>query len=235
MNLPLNSLLDRNDATENARYNMVQQQVRPWNVDGESLLDALYSVRREDFTPPSQYQLAFMDVEIPLSDAANAMEQGLCMFQPRVEARMINDLEIQPHERVLEIGTGSGYSAALLSRLAQEVVTLEINPELAEMARENLTDAGCHNVTVRQADGSKDTLPEGPFDVILLSGSVEVLPQELLSHLKDGGRLGAIVGQKPMMRFTVVSKQGNQTAATTPWDIVAARLQGFALAPRFTF
>lgn len=235
MNLPLNSLLDRNDATENARYNMVQQQVRPWNVDGEAVLEALYTVRREDFMPPAHYSLAFMDVEVPLTDDANAIAQGLCMFAPRVEARMINDLEIQPHERVLEIGTGSGYSAALLSKLAHEVLTLEINAELAEMARENLADAGCANVSVRVADGSKDTLPEGPFDVMLLSGSVEVLPQELLSHLKDGGRLGVIVGQTPVMRYTIVTKAQGQTATKSPWDIVAPRLQGFATAARFAF
>ena len=235
MNLPLNSLLDRNDATENARFNMVQQQVRPWNVDNAAVLDALYSVRREDFTPPAHYSLAFMDIEVPLTDATNAVEQGLSMFQPRVEARMINDLDIAPTERVLEIGTGSGYSAALLSKVAKEVVTLEINAELAEMARENLADAGCDNVTVRVADGAKDSLPEGPFDVILLSGSVEVLPQELLAHLKDGGRLGAIVGQKPVMHYTVVTKRDSQTTTKKPWDIVAPRLQSFAQAPRFTF
>ena len=235
MNLPLNSLLDRNDATENARYNMVQQQVRPWNVDGESLLDALHTVRREDFTPPAHYSLAFMDVLVPLTEEANAIDQGQCMFQPRVEARMINDLKIQPTDRVLEIGTGSGYSAALLSRLAKEVLTLEVNLELAEMARENLADAGCDNVTVRVADGSKDTLPEGPFDVILLSGSVEALPEELLAHLKEGGRLGAIVGSTPMMRFTVATKEGKGTTITTPWDIVAPRLHGFATSNRFSF
>ena len=235
MNLPLNSLLDRQDDTENARYNMVQQQVRPWNVDGETVLDALYTVRREDFTPPAHYNLAFMDVLVPLTEDVHAMEQGLCMFQPRVEARMINDLDVQPTDRVLEIGTGSGYSAALLSKLAKEVVTLEINADLADMARENLAGAGCNNVTVRVADGSKDTLPEGPFDVILLSGSVEVLPQELLSHLKEGGRLGVIVGQKPVMRYTIVTKQNGQTTTTSPWDIVAPRLQGFATAPRFAF
>lgn len=235
MNLPLNSLLDRNDATENARYNMVQQQVRPWNVDGESILEALYTVRREDFTPPAHYSLAFMDVLVPLTEDANATDNGLCMFQPRVEARMINDLDIQPNERVLEIGTGSGYSAALLSKLAKEVVTLEINLDLAEMARENLADAGCSNVTVRVADGSKDTLPEGPFDVILLSGSVETLPQELLPHLKEGGRLGAIVGKLPMMRYTLVTKQGQGHTTTTPWDLVAPRLHGFATVDRFTF
>jgi protein-L-isoaspartate(D-aspartate) O-methyltransferase len=235
MNLPLNSLLDRNDATENARYNMVQQQVRPWNVDGDGILDALYTVRREDFMPPEHYNLAFMDVLVPLSEDAQALEQGLCMFQPRVEARMINDLDVQPSDRVLEIGTGSGYSAALLSKLAHEVVTLEINPELAEMARENLADAGCSNVSVRVADGAKDVLPEGPFDVILLSGSVEVMPQELLAHLKEGGRMAVIVGQSPVMRFTVVSKNNGQITAKEKWDIVAPRLQGFATAPRFAF
>lgn len=235
MNLPLNSLRDRNDATENARYNMVQQQVRPWNVDGDSVLDALYTVRREDFTPPAHYNLAFMDVEVPLTEDTNANAQGLCMFPPRVEARMINDIDVQPTDRVLEIGTGSGYSAALLSKLAKEVVTLEINSELADMARENLTDAGCANVSVRVADGSKDTLPEGPFDVILLSGSVEVMPQELLSHLKEGGRMGVIVGQSPVMRFTVLTKQNGQITSKEKWDIVAPRLHGFATLPRFAF
>lgn len=235
MNLPLNSLLDRTNETENARYNMVQQQIRPWNVSQENVLDALYSVRREDFTPPAHYALAFMDVDIPLTEESNAVELGHNMFPPRVEARMINDLNIQPHERVLEIGTGSGYSAALLSRIAKEVVTLEILPELAEMARENLMGAGCENVAVRTADGSKDTLPEGPFDVIILSGSVEQLPEELLSHLKDGGRLCAIVGNKPMMRFTIAHKIEGSLRITTPWDIVAPRLQGFALHSRFSF
>ena len=235
MNLPLNSLLDRTDDTENARYNMVQQQVRPWNVSGEGVLDALYTVRREDFTPPAHYSLAFMDVLVPLTEEANAIEQGHCMFQPRVEARMINDVNIQPTDRVLEIGTGSGYSAALLSKLAKEVVTLELNTDLADMARENLADAGCTNVTVRVADGSKDTLPEGPFDVIMLSGSVESLPQELLPHLKEGGRLSAIVGNSPVMRFTIATKQGGAITTKTPWDIVAPRLHGFATINRFTF
>ena len=235
MNLPLNSLLDRNDPTENARYNMVQQQVRPWNVDGERLLDALYTVRREDFTPPAHYSLAFMDVVVPLTEGAQSLDKGECMFQPRVEARMINDVDVQPTDHVLEIGTGSGYSAALLSKLAKEVVTLELNAELAEMARENLADAGCDNVSVRVADGSKDVLPEGPFDVIMLSGSVESIPEELLPHLKDGGRLSAIVGNEPVMRFTVVTKQGGSIVTKTPWDIVAPRLHGFNTTNRFKF
>lgn len=235
MNLPLNSLLDQQDPTENARYNMVQQQIRPWNVQEDAVLDALYVLRREDFVPPAHYGLAFMDIEIPLNDRPCALEQGLCMLAPKVDARMANDLHVQPHERVLEIGTGSGYSAALFSYLCKEVVTLEINPELADLARENLSSAGRTNVSVRVADGCKDALSDGPFDVIVLSGSVEAVPEFLLAHLKDGGRLGCVVGRLPMMRFTVVHKHGNQVTTTTPWDIVTPRLQGFATVTRFAF
>lgn len=235
MNLPLNSLADTTDATEHARYNMIEQQIRPWDVHNLAVLETLAVVRREDFVPPAHYSQAFMDIEIPLTDAPDAMERGLCMLAPKIDARMLNDLEVQPHERALEIGTGSGYMAALLSRHAKDVLSLEINPELAEMARENLESAGITNVTVRLADGASDALAEGPFDVIVLSGSVEVLPQELLNKLADGGRLAAIVGRSPMMRYTIVQRQGQQFTTIQPWDTVAARLEGFATAPRFVF
>lgn len=231
MNLPLNSLIDRNDSTAVARYHMIQQQIRPWDVHGDAVLHALETVRREDFVPPSHYAQAFMDVDIPLRAGDNAP----VMLSPKVEARMINDLDILPTDRVLEIGTGSGYSAALLSHVCQSVVTLEIDAELAEQARENLQSAGCTNVTVRQANAVVDALAEGPFDVILLSGSVEVLPEDLLAHLKEGGRLGAIVGCAPVMRFTIVTKQNGATVITTPWDTVAPRLSGFATQNRFSF
>ncbi|MDR3004770.1 MAG: protein-L-isoaspartate O-methyltransferase [Acidovorax sp.] len=229
MTLPYNRPVDTSDAHATARYHMVQQQIRPWVVQDVRVLDALEQVRREDFVPPANYEQAFMDVEIPLGVGEQIM------LSPKVDARMANDLAIQPHERVLEIGAGSGYSAALLGRLAKEVVTLEINPELAELARENLQSAGADNVTVRVGDGASDLLAEGPFDVIVLSGSVEVLPEALLNHLKDGGRLGAIVGQAPVMRFTLVKRQGNERITTAPWDTVAPRLSGFARAERFVF
>lgn len=236
MNLPLNSLLDLNDPTENARYNMVQQQVRPWEVSDDRVLDALYTVRREDFVPAAHRTQAFMDMEIPLTDASDAVQRGLCMLPPKIDARMANDLQIQPHERVLEIGTGSGYSAALLSRLCAQVVTLEIDQALAARAKQHLAAAGYGNVIARVGNGAKDELAEGPFDVIVLSGSVEVLPQALLEHLKDGGRLGVIVGRAPVMRFTVVHKQGpGQYTTTTPWDTVQPRLQDFAQADHFSF
>ena len=207
MTLPYSRPVDTSDANATARFHMVQQQIRPWVVQDVRVIEALETVRREDFVPPASYELAFMDVEIPLGVA------GQTMLSPKVDARMANDLAIQAHERVLEIGTGSGYSAALLGKLAKEVVTLEINPELAEMARENLESAGATNVTVRVADGSKD----------------------LLDHLKDGGRLGAIMGQSPMMRFTIVKRHGNERITTEPWDMVAPRLSGFATAERFVF
>jgi len=136
---------------------------------------------------------------------------------------------------VLEIGTGSGYLAALLGGLTQHVVSLEIEPLLVEMARDNLQRAGIHNVEVRQADGSQEGVAEGPFDAIVLSGSVAEIPQHLLAQLRDGGRLVAIVGYEPMMRTTVVRRQGNQFTTTQPWDTVAPRLQGFAEPSRFQF
>lgn len=229
MTLPYNRPVDTSDANAEARFNMINQQIRPWVVNDVRVHAALDTVRREDFVPPAAYDQAFMDVEIPLGVGEQIM------LSPKVDARMANDLQIQPHERVLEIGTGSGYSAALLGQLAQEVLTLEINPELAEMARENLESSGATNVTVRVADGAADALADGPFDVIVLSGSVEVLPEGLLAHLKDGGRLGAIVGLAPVMRFTLVKRQGNERIVTTPWDTVAPRLSGFARAERFVF
>ena len=236
MSLPLNSLVDATqDTLAHTRYNMVEQQIRPWNVSDNTVLEVLHSLRREDFVPPAHYQKAFMDIEIPLRDDAFAIERGHCMLAPKIDARMANDLQLQPHERVLEIGTGSGYMAALLASRAERVVSLEIHPVLAQTARDNLSRAGIQNADVRQADGARDPIPDGPFDVIVLSGSAAEVPQSLLALLREGGRLGAIVGQEPMMRATFVRRTGNQFETTQPWDTVAPRLQGFAEPSRFTF
>ena len=203
MSLPLNSLVDATqDTLAHTRYNMVEQQIRPWNVSDNTVLKVLHSLRREDFVPPAHYQKAFMDIEIPLRDDAFAIERGHCMLAPKIDARMANDLQLQPHERVLEIGTGSGYMAALLSRLCQDVTTLEIDPELAETARENLATAECHNVTVRVADGSQDSLSDGPFDAIVSIEMFEAVGREywasyfktVFDQLKPGGRLVVPVG-----------------------------------------
>ena len=237
MNMPLNTLANTSDPVAQARFNMIEQQIRPWNVLDPEVLELLAVVRREDFVPPAYRSMAFMDIEIPLlgSDPEEAVRLGHSMLQPRVEARMLQDLRVLPTDRVLEIGAGSGYMAALLAHRAERVVSLEIHPELAEMARENLRDAGIQNAEVRQADGAEGAIPDGPFDVIVLSGSVAEVPSALLSQLRDGGRLGAIVGNDPVMRFTLTRRTGDRFETTSPWDTIAPRLAHFPEPSGFTF
>jgi protein-L-isoaspartate(D-aspartate) O-methyltransferase len=214
---------------EQARFNMVEQQIRPWNVLDADVLHLLSVVKREDFVPLAHKALAFADMEIPLGH-----EQY--MLAPRVEARMLQDAAVQKHEKVLEIGAGSGYMAALLAHRAQRVISLEINPELAAMARANLQKAGIHNAEVRLGDGAVGAPADGPFDVIVLSGSVAAVPQVLLAQLKVGGRLLAIVGNEPMMRATLVTRTGEAEFKTSqPWDTVAPRLLNFSEPSQFQF
>ena len=236
MNMPLNTSANTNDPIAHARYNMIEQQIRPWNVSDPEVLELLHQVRREDFVPAAHRSLAFMDIEIPLRGTPEeGVRTGQCMLAPRVEARLLNDLQVKKHERVLEIGTGSGYMAALLAHRAKEVLSLEIVPELADAARANLQRADISNATVRVADGSQDPLPEGPFDVIVLSGSVAEVPQALLAKLNDGGRLAAIVGLDPIMRMTIVQRHGSRFDTTQPWDTSSPRLTGFAEPSPFKF
>ena len=163
-----------------------------------------------------------------------ALALGQCMLPPRLDARMLQDLAVRPTDTVLEIGTGSGYMAALLASMAQRVITLEINADLAAMARNNLRNAGIHNVEVRQADGAKASAVDGSFDVIAMSGSVTEIPHSLLGLLKVGGRLGAIVGDEPIMRATLVTRTGESTFNTvTGWDTLAPRLLNFPEPSRF--
>lgn len=214
---------------EQARFNMIEQQIRPWDVLDADVLHLLSVVKREDFVPLAHKALAFVDMEIPLG-------HGQYMLAPRVEARMLQDAAVQKHEKVLEIGTGSGYMAALLAHRAQRVISLEINPELANLARANLQKAGIHNAEVRQFDGAKGAPAEGPFDVIILSGSVAEVPQALLAHLKVGGRLVAIVGEEPVMRATIVTRTSETDFRTSqPWDTVAPRLLNFPEPSHFHF
>ena len=214
---------------EQARFNMIEQQIRPWDVLDTEVLHLLSVVKREDFVPLAHKALAFVDMEIPLG-------QGQVMLAPRVEARMLQDAAVQKHEKVLEIGSGSGYMTALMAHRAQRVISLEINPELAAMARSNLQKAGIHNAEVRNDDGSIGAPAEGPFDVIMLCGSVAEVPQTLLSNLKIGGRLIAIVGDEPMMRATLITRTGDADFKTSqPWDTVAPRLQGFPEPSHFKF
>ena len=215
--------------TELARFNMIEQQIRPWDVLDTAVLDLLAQVRREDFVPPAYRSLAFVDSEIPLPE-------GQCMLAPRVEARLLQDAQVQRHERVLEIGAGSGFMAALLAHRAQTVVSLERSAVLAKMATDNLRRAGMANASVRQMDGAGGLPGEAPFDVIVLSGSVAQVPQALLKQLKVGGRLIGIFGQEPMMnalRVTRIGEAGFQTDML--FETVAPRLSGFDEPSRFSF
>ncbi|MDH5204688.1 MAG: protein-L-isoaspartate O-methyltransferase [Hylemonella sp.] len=222
---------------EQARFNMIEQQIRPWSVSDPVVLKLLRQVRREDFAPAAHKALAFADLELPLrSPSEEALRLGQCMLAPRIEARMLQDLAVQPHEKVLEIGAGSGYMAALLAQRAQRVISLEIEPELVKLARENLQKAGIRNVEVRQADGAKGAPVESPFDVIVLSGSVAEVPHHLLAHLKRGGRLMAIVGDAPVMRATLVRRSGEaEFCSSETWDTVVPRLLNFPAHSPFKF
>jgi protein-L-isoaspartate(D-aspartate) O-methyltransferase len=219
---------------EQARFNMIEQQIRPWDVLDQGVLQLLATVKREDFVPLAYKQVAFTDMEIPLQ---NGGKNGLSMLSPKVEARLLQDLAVHKHEKVLEIGTGSGYMAALLAHKAQRVISLEINEAQAQTARANLQQAGVHNCEVRVADGSKaDMSVDGPFDVIVLSGSVASVPESLKAQLKPGGRLAAIVGNEPVMCATFITRAADGSFVTTqPWDTIAPRLQGFADTPKFSF
>lgn len=220
---------------EQARFNMIEQQIRPWHVSDATVLELLSTVKRENFVPPAHKGLAFADLEIPLMGSGEeAIARGQCMLQPRLDARMLQDLSVRPTDAVLEIGAGSGYMAAMLGKLAQRVLTFEINEDLVQMARSNLRNAGILNVEVRHADGSKLGSDDGTFDVIAMSGSVIEIPHNLLSLLKVGGRLGVIVGEEPVMHATLVTRiSETQFSTVKGWDTLAPRLQNFPEPSRF--
>ncbi len=184
--------------TELARHNMIEQQIRPWDVPDIKVLNLLSIVKREQFVPAGYQPLAFMDLEIPLG-------HGASMWQPKVEARVLHALKIEQHERVLEVGTGSGYLAALVSRLAAHITSIEIVPELSSQAARKLADHGFANVQLEVGDAASSWGSE-KYDVIILTGSVPIDPKAYLQQLQTGGRLFAIVGDAPAMHAKVFNR-----------------------------
>ncbi len=182
---------------EQARFNMIEQQIRPWEVLDPRVLELLFEVKREDFVPPEHRNLAFADLEVPLG-------HGESMMQPKVEARIMQELAIQSHEAVYEVGPGSGYLTALMSRRARHVTTAEIHPDLKARAEQNLRSAGIANVTLLEGDSARAPLAESAFDVIVLTGSTPILPKAFLDRLTPSGRLFAVVGDAPVMKAVVV-------------------------------
>lgn len=214
---------------EQARLNMIEHQIRPWEVLDQDVLDLLYAVRREDFAPEAYRALAFSDLEVPIG-------QGEHMWQPKLEARVLQELAVQPTDVVLEIGTGSGYFAALLAHRAQHVYSVEINPELKALGEANLRRAGVSNVTVALGDGAQGWTKHAPYDIIVLTGSTPILPQALLQQLKPGGRLFAVVGSPPVMAARLVTCTG--TGVYSSIDVLETRIAPLANAlsgERFNF
>ena len=186
---------------EQARFNMVEQQIRPWEVLDQTVLDALSIVRRECFVPEKYRALAFVDMEIPLGS-------GEAMMSPKLEARIAQELALTKTDHILEIGTGSGYLTALLAHLGGSVVSVEIVRELSEQAADNLRAQGVDNVTLEIGDAARGWQRHAPYDAIVLTGSVPVLPEAFQASLKPGGRLIAIVGDLPVMSARLVTCVG---------------------------
>lgn len=211
---------------EQARFNMVEQQVRPWLVSDPHTLELLGSIHREDFCPAQQRYMAFMDLEIPLPG-------GEVMLAPRVQARMVQDLLLKPSDKVLQIGAGTGYMTAMLARTAASVMAYEIKPELAEMARTNLQRAGIA-ADVRTGDGLAQVA--GTFDAIVLCGSVASVPDVLVQHLAPQGRLLAVIGNQPIMHVQRITRHDDgNVQAESIWDVVIPRLHGLPKQSAFRF
>jgi len=214
---------------EQARNNMVEQQIRTWEVLDQDVLDLLYLVPREEFVPAPHQSLAFSDMEIPIGE-------GERMWQPKLEARVIQELDIKKTDHVLEVGTGSGYLTALLSHRAGHVHSVEIKPALADLGRRNLARQGLDNVTLHVGDAARGWPRQAPYDVIVLTGSTPVLPRAFLDSLAPGGRLFAVVGEAPAMgaRLVACSAPG-AWAGVDLFETVIAPLVNAEQPPRFKF
>lgn len=214
---------------EQARFNMVEQQIRTWEVLDPDVLDLLYAVPREEFVPPQHRALAFSDLQIPLGESQR-------MWEPKLEARVVQELAVHKTDRVLEVGTGSGYLTALLARRAAQVVSVEINPRLAEFGRRNLERHGADNVLLEVGDAARGWPSHAPYQVIVLTGSTPLLPRAFLEQLDVGGRLFAVVGEPPIMsaRLVVCSAPGAYSS-TDLFETVLAPLRNAERPPRFRF
>ena len=218
---------------EQARSNMVEQQIRTWEVLDQDVLDLLYTVPREEFVPPSCRNLAFTDMEIPIGE-------GERMWAPKLEARVLQELSPRRSDRVLEVGTGSGYLTALFAHRAAQVYSVEIRPGLAAFGKANIARHGVDNVALEVGDGARCVAPgfpyRGPYDIVVLTGSVPVLPRALLESLAPGGRAFAVVGEAPVMTAKIVSCTAPGTYRTVElFETLLAPLVNCERPSRFTF
>ncbi len=218
---------------ERARFNMVEQQVRPWDVLDQQVLDSLAHIPREIFVPAQHRGIAFSDAEISLTPGGSA--RGEVIFPPKLDARVIQSLQLRKTDRVLEIGTGSGYMAALMARQTASVVSYELNKALASQAVTNLEASGIHNVEVVAEPASPASL-NASFDVIVFSGSIGELPESWFLQLAPTARVAAYVGKEPAMQCRVYEcHPGSAPTMSVLFETVVARLQGFPEPDRFSF
>jgi len=212
-----------------ARFNMIEQQIRTWEVLDKQVLARLDRLDRQNFVPAAYQSLAYSDTEIPIG-------HGEHMLAPRVDARLLQDLAPQTHEKVLEIGTGSGYLTALLALSCAHVTSLECQADFIPAARQRLEQASLFNVDVLHSQGVPASVAHAPFDAIVLSGSVARVPAALLNLLKPTGRLLAVVGEEPVMQTTLIQRHADGSShARVLWDVVIPRLHGFTENSAFHF
>jgi protein-L-isoaspartate(D-aspartate) O-methyltransferase len=218
---------------EQARTNMVEQQIRTWEVLDQDVLDLLYAVPREEFVAPAWRNLAFTDMEIPLRAGASP---GQRMWTPKLEARVLQALAPRRSDRVLEVGTGSGYLTALLAHRAAQVYSVEIDSELAALGRASIARHGVDNVTLEVGDGARGYPKWGQYDVIVFTGSLPVLPKALAQSLVPGGRAFAVVGDGPAMTAKLVTRGAADALQSTElFEILLAPLVNCERPSRFSF
>lgn len=191
---------------EKARFNMVEQQVRPWNVLNPRVLEVLGEIPRENFAPEKYKNLAYVDTRIPLG----SFEDHPCdMANPILDGRILQELDIQDRDLVLEIGTGSGYLTACLAKLSDHVDTVDINQDLTSMAEKNLTDLGINNVNFSTGDASKTWHQKRNYDVIVITAAMTCIPDSYKNLLKVGGRMFVVTGDAPAMTAHRVTRTDN--------------------------
>lgn len=214
---------------EQTRFNMVSQQIRTWNVLDDNVLDLLYKIKREEFVPAENRAMAFVDMEIPLG-------YGQVMLTPKMEARILQELHVKKTDKILEVGSGSGYLTALLANQSAHVYSVEIVPELKMLAENNLKAHEITNVTIEQGDAARGWPKNGPYDVIVLTASTPVLPDTFQKSLNPGGRLFAIVGEDPVMEALLITFVApGEFTATKLFETSTAPLINALQPARFSF
>ena len=212
-----------------ARFNMIEQQIRPWDVLNQRVLDLLVELPREDFVPAQYRNLALSDVAIPLA-------HGEAMMQPKLEARILQCLEITPEDHILEIGTGSGFLTACLAKLGDHVTSVDIHADLVEGARNTLHAHGIHNVTLESGDASQGWPEHGPYDAIAVTASLPEYSDQFRTHLKVGGRLLVIAGKAPAMEALLITRTGQESwSQESLFETVLPALHNVQQTPQFLF